>query len=88
MTSTPQRKQWRVQNCEGDGAEDNVSALSSFIVNAHNKLLLCLLHGKRRLTEKKLSGANRGRPPSYYAPLESATERKPQSKLNLFSLKT
>jgi len=31
--------QWRIQKCQkGGGAEDDVTALSSFIANAHNKL--------------------------------------------------
>ena len=35
------------------GAEDNVSAPSSYIANAHNELI-CLKYGKRRLIEKNM----------------------------------
>jgi len=50
------------------GVEENVSAASAFITNAHKELRLIL---KRRLSEKNIAMDNRGVPT---APFKSATE--------------
>ena len=56
------------------GAEDNLSAPSSFIANAHNDLL----HEKAAFWEK--NWANRGRrPPHRFPPFEFATELMPNN---------
>ena len=57
----------------GRGAEDNLSALSSFIANAHNEI--CALYTERSglLEKKNLSQYGGGAAALTASPLESAT---------------
>jgi len=58
---------------KGGGAEDSVSALSSFFANAHNELY-ALLYVERRLIDKKIwANSGEGRPPPPHPTFEFAT---------------
>ena len=64
-------KQWRIQKFWKGGAEDNLSAPSSFIANAHNEIYAFYME-KSGFLEKKYEPIG-GRP---HRPLKSATGEK------------